>query len=263
MGYKGRDVEVSPIEIGRLDGNLYLVGACDSCGAIGSKVMDQLQVPARLVGQLTARVTLLEIIAVNALPRMMTVGIASELDPTGEEILEGIRHELGLAGLSALPLVISTEKNFISHQTGLGIGVTGICRKKDLRITKSKPGDTVYCLGLPRVGDEVANARASEIIAADHIRILLNSPGVHDVVPVGSRGILKETLTLALHTDTQLSFVPTPVELDIHKSGGPSTCVVFTTDPTWEASSLNENDPSLNHFHMMALPLFRIGYLTA
>ena len=257
MGYKGRDVEVSLIEIGRLDDDLYLVGACDSCGAIGSKEMDQLQVPAHLVGQLTTRVTLLEIIAVNALPRMMTVGISSELDPTGEKILEGVRHELCLSGLSDLPLVISTEKNFISRQTGLGIGVTGICRKKDLRIAGSKPGDGVYCFGFPRVGDEVANAHASEIITADHIRMLLNSPGIHDVVPVGSRGILKETLTLALHTGTRFSSVPTP-EPDIHKSGGPSTCVIFTTDPAWKASDLNENE----HSQITLLPLFQIGCLT-
>ncbi len=245
MGYRGRDVEISLIENG-----LCLVGACDSCGAVGSKELDLLKVPARLVGQLTARTALLEIIAVNARPGMMTVAISSEPHPTGDEILKGVRQALEEAGLPDLPLVISTEKNFITGQTGLGIGITGTCRETQLRIAGSGPGDGVYCLGRPLVGKEVTESPAPRMPTATNIRTLLNMHGVHDVVPVGSRGILAEARDLACYTRTTFMPAPSP-EPNMNKSAGPSTCMIFTADATWKTDS-----PDLPE-------LFRIGNLAS
>jgi len=225
MGYKGRDVEVSILEQG-----LCLVVACDSCGGIGEKELDLLKVPHRLVGQLTARVALMEIICTGALPRIMTVAISAEPEPTGTQILNGVRAELEMAGFKDLALAISTEKNFVPSQTGLGIGLTGTCRIEELRIAVSCPGDRVYCLGTPRVGEEVSQAPASSIIGTGHIRDLLAHPGIHDIVPIGSRGILAEADHLARHTGSR--FIPDPVtEPDLSKSAGPSTCALFTCAP--------------------------------
>ncbi len=64
-------------------------------------------------------------------------------------------------------------------------------------------GYQVYCLGTPRVGQEVADAPASSIIGTAHIRDLLSRPGIHDVVPIGSRGILAEASHLARHTGSR------------------------------------------------------------
>lgn len=57
--------------------------SCDSCGGIGEKELDILKVPHRLVGQLTARVALMEIICTGADPKIMTVAISAESEPTG------------------------------------------------------------------------------------------------------------------------------------------------------------------------------------
>lgn len=248
MGYKGRDVEVVMLENGHC-----LVGACDSCGAVGEKDLDQIRAPARLVGRLTARVALMEVIAVGARPRIMTVGIASEPDPTGSEILSGVRKELEWAGFPDIALAVSTEKNFTTGQTGLGIGVTGTCMEKDLRLAGSQPGDNVYVLGRPLVGDEVAQTSEADMLSPGHILELLGTEGVHDVVPVGSRGILAETKDLAAHTGTLFILAPSPIP-DLLKPGGPSTCAVFTADPSY--SPATESDAL-----MQGLPLLPIGHL--
>ncbi len=245
MGYKGRDVEVNMLEQG-----LCLVVACDSCGGIGEKDLDLLKVPHRLVGQLTARVALMEILCTGAVPRIMTVAISSEPEPTGRHILNGVRDELERAGFKDLSLAISTEKNFVPSQTGLGIGLTGTCLIENLKIAVSRPGDRVYCLGMPRVGQEVAQAPASSIIGTDQIRELLACHDIHDIVPIGSRGILAEAEELARHTGSR--FLPDPVtEPDLNKSAGPSTCALFTCAPDVQPQIQGN------------LPLTRVGILAA
>lgn len=249
MGYMGRDVEITELENG-----MCLAGACDSCGAVGSKELDEIRVPARTVGQLTARVALLEIVSVGACPAMMTVCISSEPDPTGSGILEGVRNELAVAGCPDLPLVVSTEKNFIPRQTGLGIGVTGTCTRAGLRIGGSVAGDRVHVLGLPLVGDEVARTRADALLSAVHVRALLACPGIRDVVPVGSRGILAEARDLARHAHAVFSPGPDPA-LDLRKPGGPSTCALFTAAPSWRPPDLP--DPAAH------MPVHEVGRLAA
>ncbi len=223
MGYKGRDVEVSV-----LDNDFCLVAACDSCGAIGDKKLDQLNAPPSLVGRLTARVVLLEVLCTGALPKIMTVAICAEPDPTGEKILEGVHSELAAFGFADLPLAISTEKNFETRQTGLGIGLTGICRTKDLKIATSQPGDRVYCLGLPKVGKEVLGTKDMDSIDAGTMDLLLKQPDIHDILPVGSRGIRAEATQLAKSTNAVFKADPNPLT-DLDKSAGPSTCVIFTS----------------------------------
>jgi len=223
MGYKGRDVEIS-----MLDNDLCLVVACDSCGAIGAKDLDLLKVPSTLVGNMTARAVLLEVMCTGAVPKIMTVAISAELDPTGNEILKGVRKELAKSNFTHLPLAISTEKNFTTRQTGLGISVTGTCNTNDLKISKSRPGNHVYCLGLPKVGEEVLNPDDPEIITAHALGKLLPLPGVNDIVPVGSKGILVEAGQLAENTECNFK-INTNTFLDLKKSAGPSTCIIFTS----------------------------------
>ena len=245
MGYMGRDVEITDV-----DDQNCLVGACDSCGAVGSKKLDEVPVPAELVGQLTARVALMEVVAAGARPVMMTVCVCAEPEPTGRDILTGVRQETASAGYPDLPLVVSTEKNFTTCQTGLGIGVTGICRKTDLRLAGSRAGDRIYTLGLPRVGGAVA--RSGELLTAAHVSALLAVPEVRDVVPVGSRGIAAEILSLAQNCDTVFVPVPDPVP-DMDRSGGPSTCAVFTASAFFVPSQLPVS--------FAGMPLHEVGCL--
>lgn len=222
MGYKNRDVEVV-----RIDQGLCLVTACDSCGGIGNKKMDLLKVPFRLVGQMTARLVLLEILSTGAVPRVITVAVSSEADPTGNELIQGVRMALEDAGFKDLAMAVSTEKNFLPAQTGIGIGITGTCYEKKLKIGLSHPGDDMYCMGLPLVGKEVTEAAPSQIISTRHVRQLLSCPGIGDIVPVGSRGIRSESRDLARFSNAR--FIPEKNTLvDIDKSAGPSTCAIFT-----------------------------------
>lgn len=241
MGYKNRDVEVIPLE-----GEQYLVIACDSCGAIGSKEYDIIQVPPSLVGHLTCRVALLEVLSVGAHITAATVAISSEPFPTGEKILEGVREELKLYREISIPIAVSTEKNIPTKQTSVGITIVGICKKHELRIGLSKPGDEVYCVGIPKMGHEITGADDLHMLQCSHIHILLAIPNVHDILPVGSQGILKEAQNLG--TAIGSSFIAGHYgDLDVNKSAGPSTCAIFTCS----------HEISIPNFH--CIPLQKIG----
>jgi len=248
MGYLGRDIEVVSI-----NQTQYLVASCDSCGAIGMKDLDELKIPWSVTGRLTTRVALLEVLSSGAVPQLMTVAISNEPHPTGDRILEGVKEELQAAGLSTLPMAISTEKNMFTQQTGLGISLIGVIEKKQLRIGTAQSGDDVYCLGLPKVGPELKNPEDSEIVQVKDLQILLNSMRIHDIVPVGSRGILLEAQQLATSVNCQL-IVDSACILDLDKSAGPSTCLIFTATTSLVLQ--------LSSSGLARLPITKVGKLT-
>ncbi len=225
MGAMGRDVEV--VSIGP---DLYLVGACDSCGAIGDKIMDVVKAPPYIVGRFTARVALYELLAVGAQPKMLTVTVANEPIPTCDGILQGVNDELAFLGLLNCPVAVSSEKNMPTQQTGAGISAIGICDKKELRIGTSVQGDDFYCLGLPKLGPEVGSHDDSEIVTGPDIGKLLACTGVHDIIPVGSRGINEEAKSHATAAGWLFQACLTP-GVDVFKSGGPATCLIFSCSP--------------------------------
>nr|WP_242831414.1 MULTISPECIES: alpha-ribazole kinase [Desulfitobacterium] len=210
-----------------LNDTQYLVAACDSCGAIGEKELDVVKVPWRITGRLTARVALMEVLAVGAVPQMMSIAIANDPIPAGEEIMKGVREELRALNLMSLPTAISTEKNMPTKQTGLGITAIGLCDQDKLRIGRSKPGNSLFCLGLPKVGTEAANPEDPDILQGVHVVKLLSVPGVYDIIPVGSQGIRGEAEALARSIGARF-IKNSRCELDIHKSAGPSTCLIYT-----------------------------------
>jgi len=248
LGYFGRDVEVVSINQAQ-----YLVASCDSCGAIGMKDLDTLKIAWSITGRLTTRVALLEVLSTGAVPQIMTVAISNEPHPTGERILKGVKEELDSAGLTTLPMAISTEKNMITQQTGLGISVIGVSEKNQLRIGSTQSGDDVYCLGLPKVGSEIKNPEDDEIVQVKDLQLLLNIAGVHDIVPVGSRGILTEAQQLATNVNYQL-ILDSCCGLDLEKSAGPSTCLIF--------SSISSLALDLSSSDFFRLPLNKVGKLT-
>lgn len=243
MGYRGRDVEVVP-----LNETQYIVTACDSCSAVGSKELDVVKVTPYIVGKLTSRVSLMEVMAAGASPITISVAISNELYPTGEGILEGVKDELRCIDLSLLPMAISTEKNFTTRQTAVGITVVGICEKSRLRIAVSRPGDMVYILGIPKVGNELNGADDNDIASGRHIKELINTDGIQDIVPIGSKGIMKEVEALACSVNSEFIH-DLKQDIDINKSAGPSTCLIFTCSPDCKLPNLNST------------PLFCIGRL--
>ncbi len=67
---------------------------------------------------------------------------------------------------------------------------------------------------------------------------LLDLPYVHEIIPVGSRGISREASTIA--TDSRLHFYPARnPTVNVKKSAGPATVIICAIDPAkW--SELNE-----------------------
>lgn len=213
------------VDLINLNEDIYLAIACDSCGGIGEKERDVVKVPPYIVGRLTSRVALMEILSVGATPKAITAGICSEPEPTGEGIITGIREELQDLALN-ISLTISTEKNMPTCQTGLGLSLIGTVKEEELRINKTKAGDKLYCVGIPKVGNEIV---LGDPQIADSLLInkLLSIPLVHDIIPVGSKGIKGEAGMLASFLGLKLEW-ENDLAIDIEKTAGPSTCVLVT-----------------------------------
>lgn len=221
MGYMGRDVAV------KLHKDDYIVMACDSSGAIGEKDGDHYNVSAFTVGRFLCRTALYELLTVGAEPILSALTISSEPNPTGDNILKGVQSELNTCGFCDIPMVISTEKNMPTSETGVGIAITGICSDR-LRIGTTKKGDSVYVIGLPLMGAEVIE-NEDEMVSADHIKLLCQMPSIHDIIMVGSMGIKGEIENLCDNINLEYAFYD-DLSVDVIKSGGPSTCAVVTVD---------------------------------
>ena len=243
MENRKRDVEL--VELGS---GSCLVVACDSCGAVGSKELDVVQAPPYVVGRYTARVALFEVLAAGAVPKAVSVTISNEPSPTGEEILQGVRDELKGLDAGNLPIAVSTEKNMATRQTAAGVTVMGVCRCGELRLATSKPGDVLYCLGTPKMGNEVEGPDDATAVRLTHLITMLRWEGIHDIIPVGSKGIQWEAETLADASGRQV-VLDMEQRLNVKKSAGPCSCLVFSCLPGVE----------LPHFDL--IPLTKIGKL--
>ncbi|MGD0424052.1 MAG: AIR synthase related protein [Candidatus Bathyarchaeia archaeon] len=219
--------------------NRILVVGCDSTGAVGQKPLDALKVHPSIVGKFTARVALMEVIAVGARPISLSVALCVEPKPTGREIMNGVRNELRTSRIKDITVVQSSEKNFPVKQTSVGTMVNGIVENRRLKIGKCKHNDWLIAVGDPRVGREVIEGeRAGSITDLNDAFDLLELPYVHEIIPVGSRGISREARTIT--TDSRLHFYPARnATVNLKKSAGPATVILCAIDPAkW--SELNE-----------------------
>lgn len=170
----------------------------------------------------------MEVLAVDAVPICIAAPLAVEPTPTGKEIMKGIRSEVRNAGLDPqTPIVESTEKNFKVRQTGVGVTVIGLARAESLRVGHCVPGDEVFVVGLPYVGAEVLSGERHHAIADTmDVRNFVDSGFVHEVIPVGSRGIIHEANVIA--HDSNLRFKPdSQSRIDLTKSAGPGTAILI------------------------------------
>jgi hypothetical protein len=204
-----------------------LVLACDSAGGIGPKRRDIVRASSEVVGKFTARVALMEVLSVGASPICVVNTLSVEPNPAGHQIAEGVRKELHRARISpAVPTLFSSEKNIRTVQTGLGVTIVAKAPLRKLKIGKCMQNDLVLAVGLPFVGSDVLKAERGQLIAdvRDVFR-LLKVPYVNELIPVGSRGILREAKTLA--KDSGLRFRPLRDDrIDLRKSAGPATVLL-------------------------------------
>ena len=220
---KHRDLTLTALPCGTL------VTACDSCGAVGEKPADVLSVPPYYAGRFTARVALMEVLAFGAQPVTVADTLACEMEPTGQEILRGVRDELAAAGVGPEVLTGSTEENFPTQMTALGITVAG-WTPAPIGWTPSRSGDVVYCIGTPQVGAEVVLEDNRAIASYDDLNLLHALDGVREVIPTGSHGIRWEAEQLAAYNRLCFAADDAPGP-DLDQSTGPATCVLAAADP--------------------------------
>jgi hypothetical protein len=212
------------VHLFRLDRKRIMVVSCDSAGGIGPKPLDRVKVDGRTVGRFTARVALMEALSVGADPICLANTLTVEPKPTGIQIIKGIRDEVRYAGLdSRIVMTQSTEKNVSVGQTGVGVTVVGLATARSLKIGRCRHRDAVVAIGLPYVAGEVMRGERERRIADTRdVCTLLNLRFVHEIIPVGSQGILHEAQTIA--EDSHLQFTLRRVlELGVRKSAGPAT----------------------------------------
>jgi hypothetical protein len=201
-----------------------LVIACDSCGSIGLKEKDVFKVPPYFTGRFTARVTMLEVMSTGAEIITLTNSVCSEMKPTGEEIIRGIKDELQAAGIPEIVLTGSTEENFTTYSTGLGVTAIGIANPKTIKVNQAGDG-AVVVIGLPKVGSGIDLEKDEEIVNYEQLKRLLGDPCVYEIVPCGSKGIQYEAETLAKENGLKFRLWEN-IDIDIKKSCGPATTVI-------------------------------------
>jgi selenophosphate synthetase-related protein len=194
--------------------------------------MDQLKVEGRVLGKFLARVALMDVAATGAFPLLLSATLGVEKEPTGSEILEGMKIESRVLGLEPNQVLMeNTEDNFETTQTGAGVTVIGLANEDELRLGKTSPGDLIVAIGKPKVGDEVLPAEArGEIADLKNVTLLSQKSFVHDIVPVGTFGIAYEARMMAYAVGRQLKLNEVK-GLDMNKSAGPATVVLTTMNP--------------------------------
>ena len=221
--YRHRDLSIVELEEG-----INIITACDSCGSIGPKPLDELVVPAYITGAFATRVPLLEVLSTGAEVISVADCLCCEMEPTGKELIQGILNELALANVEPKALTGSTEENFPTKTTGIGVVVTGISKSK-LKLQKCLSGDLVAVIGIPKVGAELNLPLDDEIVSYEDIFKLLPLDWVREIIPCGSKGIAYEAQEAAKYSG--LKFVPdNPCSVDLQKTAGPATCAVVTLD---------------------------------
>ena len=225
LGYTRRgDVAVIRVPTG----HAIVIGSTSS-GAIGPKSMDEVKVAGRIVGKFLARVALMDVTATGAFPVLLSATLGVEKDPSGREIIEGIRSEARLLGLEPDQVLLeNTEENFATVQTGAGLTVVGFANDEELRLGKTLPGDLLVAIGKPKVGEEVIPAEVKgEIADLKNVAWLSQKKFVHDIMPVGDFGIAHEARMMAHAIGRQLK-LRDGTGLDLEKSAGPATVVLIT-----------------------------------
>lgn len=203
-----------------------MIIACDAAGGIGPKEMDRVQVSGYVLGRFTARVALMEVMAGGGTPVAVVDTCCVEPEPTGREIRRGVLDEALLAGLGPEAVTGSFEKNVPTVQTGLGVTVLALSEGP---FPRAAAGDLVVAVGRPKVGQEVS-LEDPEIMDLPTVAQLAQEPAVHDLLPVGSRGIAGELQELAASAGLNPELLAEP-GWDLQKSAGPGTCCLAAVAP--------------------------------
>lgn len=216
---KYRDLTILP-----LTENEELVIACDSCAGIGEKENDIIKVPAEIVGQLSTRVPLLEVISYGAKPIAIIQALGNEMQITGKKMIAGMKAELKKAGYFDLEINGSTEENM--QPTVTSVGVTVVAKRRKVPKKMICKGDSLYILGIPLVGKDVI-LKANKMVNYEEVKLLLTKHYVKDIVPIGSKGSLYEANEMSKTHNVNLKIIDEWKNSQYaDHSGGPSTAIL-------------------------------------
>jgi len=224
--------KIKDVTLVSLNQNQSIIIACDSCGGIGMKKYDQLKTSSAIMAKYTVRVAVLEVLCTGAEVVCLVNTICNEMNPTGLDVLRGIREELLAAELPEATLTGSTEENFATFATGVGITAIGVAENECIKINTITKNALLIALGTPKVGQEVLDSKAKELLDYKTVRKLAKSEDVYELLPVGSKGILYEAEQLAGNNNLGLSIYD-KIKVDLKKSAGPSTVILAAVNESF------------------------------
>ena len=209
------------------DGGSIYVLASDSNAGIGALPGDTLAKDPAEVGYSAAKVPLMEVIAAGADPFLLTNSLGGPLDDYGGEILAGIRAALAEVDAD-ITVTGSDETNIPTRQTAVGVSVLGRASVPDIRWGSTRDGDLVVAVGYPRDGLYRPYAEGdADVASVADLRRVARLAGVHELLPVGSKGVGYEARQLADGVGGTLVLLGGH-PLDLAASAGASTCFLVT-----------------------------------
>ena len=217
-----------------LIGDLQLVIACDSNASIGEKPSDGLKKPYSEVGISALKVPMMEVLAAGAEPLLIINALCMEMEPSGRRFIETMEKELVRCGYDpSMMLTGSTEDNVTTVQSGIGLTVIGLVAEEKLKLGSTKRGDVVLCVGNPKGGVEIPYAEGdADIASISTVQSLNELSSVHEILPVGSKGVIFEANELANMAGCEFRLLDDPPEINLNRSAGASTAVLVSAAAT-------------------------------
>lgn len=208
----------------------FLVISCDSLGGIGDKEHDMVKTSPEVSGYFTTQVALMELLAFGAKPITIVNTLSVEMEDTGRRIIEGIEKALEPLDFDISNLVTgSTEENIPVTTTGMGMTIIGIVNKDNWEKPITYPGLIAAVVGLPKVGNEVLADKGKTIMDIPKLLKLKEKEYIKEILPIGSKGILYELGEMARTNNIEFE-LEEDINIDLKKTGGPSTCVVVSME---------------------------------
>lgn len=191
-----------------------LIITSDNSGAIGEKREDKVSTPNKIVGYYACRVAIMECLAVRGEVKAIVMQNFTN-DEAWQDYKNGVEQVLNELNLKEIPITGSTESNFASLQSGLGLTIVGT-RSKEKEQKPWTCNESYAVIGTPLVGEEVIN-RHEEIAPLWLFQHLCQLEEVKAVSTVGSKGIASAWKEWTKSEDKL------DCEIDLEKSSGPST----------------------------------------
>ena len=203
-----------------LEAEMELVITADNSGTIGEKAADNVKAPNQVVGKFACRVALMECLAAYAEPRTIVMQNFTD-DSAWHEYKAGVDDVLAEAGFINLPVTGSTESNFSSMQSALGLTIVGTRKKR--AVYEWTGNESFAVIGKPFVGQEVLD-NIERIPSVLLLKEFTETTGVKAIAPVGSKGIAE---TFYKWTGRKVKL---ECDLNLDITAGPATCFIIAFD---------------------------------